>query len=162
MKLAVNTVIFGLNEAVAEGLVLAEAAGVDRAMAYDVFAASAVGAPYVGYKRAAFVEPEATPVAFSLDLAAKDLGLIRDLADRRRRSRCPRRGRTSTCIRTAAAALGGGTDFSTVAIAPAQSSGRESRRTRQEGRDDRTASRTDGPAGTRSSGKGSNQWPTGS
>jgi len=30
MKLAVNTVIFGLNGALAEGLVLAEAAGVDR------------------------------------------------------------------------------------------------------------------------------------
>ena len=38
MKLAVNTVIFGLNEAVAEALVLAEAAGIDRALAYDVLA----------------------------------------------------------------------------------------------------------------------------
>ena len=34
MKLAVNTVIFGLNEALAEGLVLAEAAGIDRELAY--------------------------------------------------------------------------------------------------------------------------------
>ena len=74
MKLAVNTVIFGLNEALAEGLVLAEAAGIDRALAYDVIAASAAGAPFVGYKRAAFVDPDATPVAFALDLAAKDLG----------------------------------------------------------------------------------------
>ena len=81
MKLAVNTVIFGLNEALAEGLVLAEAAGIDRAAAYDVLAASAAGAPYVGYKRAAFLEPEATPVAFALDLAAKDLRLIGELAD---------------------------------------------------------------------------------
>ena len=30
MKLAVNAVIFGLNEALAEGLVLAEAAGIER------------------------------------------------------------------------------------------------------------------------------------
>jgi 3-hydroxyisobutyrate dehydrogenase-like beta-hydroxyacid dehydrogenase len=81
MKLAVNTVIFGLNEAVAEGLVLAEAAGIDRALAYDVIAASAAGAPFVGYKRAAFVEPEGTPVAFALDLAEKDLRLIGGLAD---------------------------------------------------------------------------------
>ena len=73
MKLAVNTVIFGLNEALAEGLVLAEAAGIDRSAAYDVLAASAVGAPFVGYKRAAFLDPETTPVAFALDLAAKDL-----------------------------------------------------------------------------------------
>ena len=73
MKLAVNTVIFGLNGAVAEGLVLAEAAGVPRELAYEVIAASAVGAPYVGYKRAAFLDPAGTPVAFALDLAAKDL-----------------------------------------------------------------------------------------
>ena len=58
MKLAVNTVIFGLNGALSEGLVLAELAGIDREAAYDVLAASAVGAPYVGYKRAAFVDPD--------------------------------------------------------------------------------------------------------
>lgn len=81
MKLAVNTVIFGLNEALAEGLVLAEAAGIDRTAAYDVLAASAVGAPFVGYKRAAFLDPAATPVAFALDLAAKDLRLITSLAE---------------------------------------------------------------------------------
>jgi len=76
MKLAVNTVIFGLNGAVAEGLVLAEAAGVERALAYDVIAASAAGAPYVAYKRAAFMEPDTTPVAFAVELAEKDLTLI--------------------------------------------------------------------------------------
>jgi 3-hydroxyisobutyrate dehydrogenase-like beta-hydroxyacid dehydrogenase len=81
MKLAVNTVIFGLNQALAEGLVLAEAAGIDRARAYDVLAASAVGAPYVGYKRAAFLEPDTTPVAFALELAAKDLRLIEALSE---------------------------------------------------------------------------------
>jgi 3-hydroxyisobutyrate dehydrogenase-like beta-hydroxyacid dehydrogenase len=114
MKLAVNTLIFGLNEAVAEGLVLAEAAGVDRAMAYDIFAASAAGAPYVGYKRAAFVEPESTPVAFSIDLAAKDLGLIRDLANRVGLE-MPQARTNLDVLRTTAAALGGGTDFSAVA-----------------------------------------------
>jgi 3-hydroxyisobutyrate dehydrogenase/2-hydroxy-3-oxopropionate reductase len=76
MKLAVNAVIFGLNEALAEGLVLAERAGIDRQVAYDVLAASAVGAPYLGYKRGAFLDPEGTPVTFALDLAAKDLRLI--------------------------------------------------------------------------------------
>jgi 3-hydroxyisobutyrate dehydrogenase-like beta-hydroxyacid dehydrogenase len=80
MKLAVNTVIFGLNEALAEGLVLAERAGIARDKAYDVMAASAIGAPYVGYKRAAFLDPEGTPVAFAVDLAAKDLRLITELA----------------------------------------------------------------------------------
>jgi 3-hydroxyisobutyrate dehydrogenase-like beta-hydroxyacid dehydrogenase len=81
MKLAVNTLIFGLNEALAEGLVLAERAGIDRALAYDVLAASAAGAPFVGYKRAAFLDPAATPTAFSLQLAEKDLRLITQLAD---------------------------------------------------------------------------------
>jgi 3-hydroxyisobutyrate dehydrogenase/2-hydroxy-3-oxopropionate reductase len=76
MKLAVNALIFGLNQALAEGLVLAELAGVDRAAAYDVLAASAAGAPFVGYKRGAFLDPAGTPVAFTTDLAAKDLRLI--------------------------------------------------------------------------------------
>ena len=114
MKLAVNTVIFGLNEAVAEGLVLAEAAGVGRAMAYDIIAASAAGAPYLGYKRPAFVEPQTTPVAFSLDLAAKDLGLIHDLSDSVGLD-LPQTGTNLEAIRDAAAALGGDADFSAVA-----------------------------------------------
>jgi 3-hydroxyisobutyrate dehydrogenase/2-hydroxy-3-oxopropionate reductase len=81
MKLAVNTLIFGLNQALAEGLTLAAAAGIEPASAYDVLVASAAGAPLVAYKRSAFLEPETTPVAFSLDLAAKDLRLIAELAD---------------------------------------------------------------------------------
>jgi 3-hydroxyisobutyrate dehydrogenase-like beta-hydroxyacid dehydrogenase len=80
MKLAVNAVVHGLNQALAEALVLAERAGVDRAQAYEVFAASAIGAPFVHYKRSSYVDPEATPVAFMLDLVAKDLALIDDLA----------------------------------------------------------------------------------
>jgi 3-hydroxyisobutyrate dehydrogenase len=80
MKLAVNTLIYGLNGAVSEGLVLAERNGIDRALAYDVLVASAAGAPFVAYKRAAFVDPENTPVAFSLGLAEKDLRLITELA----------------------------------------------------------------------------------
>lgn len=114
MKLGVNTVIFGLNEALAEGLVLAEAAGIERALAYRVIAESAAGAPFVGYKRAAFVEPDATPVAFALDLAAKDLGLIRDLAERVGLE-LPQSGTNLDVVRSAAAAVGGGADFSAVA-----------------------------------------------
>jgi len=114
MKLAVNTVIFGLNEAVSEGLVLAEAAGVDRTMAYDVIAASAVGAPYVQYKRAAFLDPDGTATAFSLDLAAKDLGLIGDLADRVGLG-LPQSQVNLDVVRRASADLGGESDFSRVA-----------------------------------------------
>jgi 3-hydroxyisobutyrate dehydrogenase-like beta-hydroxyacid dehydrogenase len=82
MKLVVNATLHGLNLALSEGLVLAEKAGVGRTAAYEVLAASAVAAPYLHYKRAAFERPEETPVAFSLDLAAKDLDLALALAER--------------------------------------------------------------------------------
>jgi 3-hydroxyisobutyrate dehydrogenase-like beta-hydroxyacid dehydrogenase len=82
MKLTVNSVLHGLNLALAEGLVLAEKAGVDRATAYEVFAASVIAAPFVHYKREAFEHPGRPPVAFSLDLVAKDLDLALGLAGR--------------------------------------------------------------------------------
>jgi 3-hydroxyisobutyrate dehydrogenase-like beta-hydroxyacid dehydrogenase len=81
-KLAVNGLLHSFNVALSEALVLAEKAGVDREAAYEVFASGAAGAPYVHYKREAFEHPEATAVAFTLDLAAKDLELARRLGDR--------------------------------------------------------------------------------
>lgn len=114
MKLAVNTVIFGLNGALAEGLVLAEAAGIDRSLAYDVLAASAAGAPFVGYKRAAFLEPEDTPVAFALELAAKDLRLISAMADSVGQP-LPQTGTNIELIRSAAAGGRADRDLATVA-----------------------------------------------
>lgn len=80
MKLAVNALVHAINVALSEALVLAEKAGVERSTAYDVFSAGAGAAPFVHYKRAAFEHPEDTPVAFSLDLVAKDLDLILGLA----------------------------------------------------------------------------------
>jgi 3-hydroxyisobutyrate dehydrogenase-like beta-hydroxyacid dehydrogenase len=82
MKLAVNAVVHGLNEALAEGLVLAEAAGIERSLAYEVFASSAAGAPFVQYKRQAYEQPEDAPVAFRLALVRKDLELILDFSER--------------------------------------------------------------------------------
>jgi 3-hydroxyisobutyrate dehydrogenase/2-hydroxy-3-oxopropionate reductase len=78
-KLAVNAIVHGLNAALSEALVLAEEAGVERTVAYEVFASGAVGAPFVQYKRAAYESPDEAAVAFSLDLVAKDLELITDL-----------------------------------------------------------------------------------
>jgi 3-hydroxyisobutyrate dehydrogenase-like beta-hydroxyacid dehydrogenase len=114
MKLAVNTVIFGLNGAVAESLVLAERNGIDRALAYEILAASAVGAPYVAYKRAAFLDPETTPVAFSLALAEKDLRLIRALAGVSGPS-MPQAAVNLEIIRSAERSVGDDADFSAVA-----------------------------------------------
>ncbi len=80
VKLAVNALVHAIDVGLSEALVLAEKAGVDRSAAYDVFAAGAAAAPFVLYKRAAFEHPDETPPAFSLDLMAKDLDLILDLA----------------------------------------------------------------------------------
>lgn len=81
-KLAVNGLVHGLNIALSEALVLAEKAGIPRDVAYEIFASGAGGAPFVQYKRDAYLRPDETPVAFSLDLVAKDLALITGLAKR--------------------------------------------------------------------------------
>jgi len=114
MKLAVNTLIFGLNGAVAEGLVLAERNGIDRTLAYEVLASSAAGAPMVGYKRANFVEPDTAPVAFSLALADKDLRLIRELAETSDTS-MPQATVNLDTIQAAERSMGEHLDFSMVA-----------------------------------------------
>jgi 3-hydroxyisobutyrate dehydrogenase-like beta-hydroxyacid dehydrogenase len=75
MKLSVNLVVHTLNAAVSEALALAVEAGVSPSGAYDIFQESVVAAPFVNYKRAAFLDPD-TPVAMSLALTNKDLGLI--------------------------------------------------------------------------------------
>jgi len=104
MKLAVNSVLHGLNLALAEALVLAERAGVERAVAYEVFAASAIAAPFVHYKREAFEHPGRPPVAFSIDLVAKDLDLILALAAEAGATM----GQAATNARVAAAAVAAG------------------------------------------------------
>jgi 3-hydroxyisobutyrate dehydrogenase-like beta-hydroxyacid dehydrogenase len=82
IKLALNAIVHAVNIAVAEALVLAERSGVDRATAYEVFANSVAGSPFIQYKQGAFLNPDETPVDFSLDLVAKDLDLILGLAER--------------------------------------------------------------------------------
>ena len=114
MKLAVNTVIYGLNGAVSEGLVLAERSGIDRGAAYDVLANSAVGAPYLQYKRAAFVEPDTTPVAFALELAEKDLRLIGELAGESGTA-MPQATINLEAIRAAERTVGADADFARLA-----------------------------------------------
>jgi 3-hydroxyisobutyrate dehydrogenase/2-hydroxy-3-oxopropionate reductase len=114
MKLAVNVVIFGLNQAVAEGLALAEAAGIERETAYEVIATGAAGAPYVGYKRAQFLDPEHAPVAFSLALTEKDLRLIGETADALGQP-LPQTAVNLEIVRAAASDGRAGRDFATVA-----------------------------------------------
>jgi 3-hydroxyisobutyrate dehydrogenase/2-hydroxy-3-oxopropionate reductase len=80
MKLAVNAIVYGLMGALAEGLVLAERAGIDRLAAYEVIASSAVAAPVVHYRREVFERPDEGQVSFRLALGVKDLRLIVELA----------------------------------------------------------------------------------
>jgi 3-hydroxyisobutyrate dehydrogenase len=80
MKLAVNLIVHDLNAAVSEALLMAKTAGIAAEDAYDVFEDSVIAAPFVVYKRAAFLDPR-TSVAMSLDLVNKDLRLITALAD---------------------------------------------------------------------------------
>ena len=80
IKLAVNSIVYGLGQAVSEALVLAEAAGIERSRAYEVFANSAIAAPFVHYRQEAFLKPGEVPVAFRMVLARKDLDLALALA----------------------------------------------------------------------------------
>ncbi len=81
MKLAVNTIVHGLNCSLSEALVLAERAGIERTAAYEVFLNSAIAAPFVAYRQEAFEHPGEVPVAFRMVLAVKDLRLAEQLAD---------------------------------------------------------------------------------
>lgn len=80
MKLAVNSIVFSINQTVAEALVMTERSGIDRAVAYDTFCASAAGAPVIKYRREVFLRPGELPVSFTIDLAVKDLELITEHA----------------------------------------------------------------------------------
>ncbi|HEX5630155.1 MAG TPA: NAD(P)-dependent oxidoreductase [Acidimicrobiia bacterium] len=121
-KLAVNSLVHGLNVALSEALVLAERAGVDRTTAYEVFASGAAGAPFVQYKRAAYENPDTTPVAFSLDLVAKDLELITALGGRVGAPQA--QAETGLAIVRAAVAAGmGDADLSALAVYLRQKAG---------------------------------------
>jgi len=75
VKLALNLVIAGTAELLAESLTLAEAHGVDRAVLLEITAASAVGSPFIKYKTAPLLAEDYTST-FSTRLMHKDLDLI--------------------------------------------------------------------------------------
>ena len=79
MKLAVNMLIHGLNQTVAEALTLAEAAGIDPSVAYRAFELSAAAAPMLHYRKPLYLDEAANPVSFALSLAGKDVRLAIDL-----------------------------------------------------------------------------------
>jgi 3-hydroxyisobutyrate dehydrogenase-like beta-hydroxyacid dehydrogenase len=82
LKLAVNSVLYGLNQAVAEAVALAEKSGVPPDIALDVMAKGAAGAPMLTYRREQYLHPDEAPISFTVDLAHKDLTLALEHAQR--------------------------------------------------------------------------------
>jgi 3-hydroxyisobutyrate dehydrogenase-like beta-hydroxyacid dehydrogenase len=75
VKLAINLMIGGLAQLMAEALVLGEASGVSRAALLEVMGGSAAGAPFVRYKTDALLADDYS-ATFTTALMAKDLDLI--------------------------------------------------------------------------------------
>jgi 3-hydroxyisobutyrate dehydrogenase-like beta-hydroxyacid dehydrogenase len=80
MKIVVNMLIHGLNQTVAEALLLAEASGIDVAVAFRTIENSAAAAPMLGYRKDIYLDEASTPVSFALSLARKDVELAMDMA----------------------------------------------------------------------------------
>jgi 3-hydroxyisobutyrate dehydrogenase len=82
MKLAVNSLIHGINQTLAEAMTLAEAAGIARDAAFDVIEKSAAAAPMLKYRRPLYLDEAAHDVTFTVALARKDMEVTAALADR--------------------------------------------------------------------------------
>ena len=82
MKLSLMLILYGLNSAMAEGLCLAAESGIPLERAYEILTESSISSPYIQYKQQAFLS-ENEPVAMAMNLVAKDLNLINELAQSR-------------------------------------------------------------------------------
>ena len=80
MKLAINSVIHSLNQAAAESLNLAQAAGIELPLAYEALESSAACAPMLRYRKPLYLDEQAHQVTFTVGLAAKDVDLATRLA----------------------------------------------------------------------------------
>lgn len=74
VKLALNLMIGGTTQLLAEALVLAERHGLERQKLLQVIGGSAIGSPYVNYKRETLLSGDYTST-FTARLLHKDLGL---------------------------------------------------------------------------------------
>ena len=80
MKLAINSVIHSLNQAAAESLNLAQAAGIELPLAFEALESSAACAPMLRYRKPLYLDERAHQVTFTIGLAAKDVDLATRLA----------------------------------------------------------------------------------
>ena len=79
VKLALNVMIAGTCELMAEALVLGELGGVAPDKLLEVMGNSAVGSPFVKYKTAPLLAGDYS-ATFTASMMQKDLGLVRSLA----------------------------------------------------------------------------------
>jgi 3-hydroxyisobutyrate dehydrogenase-like beta-hydroxyacid dehydrogenase len=80
VKLAINLVIAGLAQLMAEALVLGERSGVSRASLLETMGDSAAGAPFVKYKTEPLLRDDYS-ATFTTNLMEKDLDLVLDAAE---------------------------------------------------------------------------------
>jgi 3-hydroxyisobutyrate dehydrogenase-like beta-hydroxyacid dehydrogenase len=80
MKLALNLMVGGTTQLLAEALVMGEGNGLERAQMLEVMGASAVGSPLVKYKSAALAADDYSPT-FSTTGMHKDLRLAVECAN---------------------------------------------------------------------------------
>jgi 3-hydroxyisobutyrate dehydrogenase-like beta-hydroxyacid dehydrogenase len=109
VKLAVNLVIAGLAQLMAEALVLGEAFGVTRAALLETMGDSAAGAPFVHYKTEPLLRDDYS-ATFTTRLMEKDLDLVLDAAQAAG-VRLPLAVEVKTLVRSAIDAGYGDDDF---------------------------------------------------
>lgn len=80
-KLSINLLLAIVGQGIGETVLLADKAGLERAKVLEMIAESAMNTPLFASKREMY-ETEEFPAAFMLKLMAKDLGLIKEQAER--------------------------------------------------------------------------------
>jgi len=80
VKLAINLMVGGLAQLMAEALVLGEASGVSRSALLEVMGSSAAGAPFVKYKTEPLLRDDFS-ATFTTALMEKDIDLVLEAAD---------------------------------------------------------------------------------
>jgi len=109
VKLAINLVIAGLAQLMAEALVLGEASGVSRAALLETMGDSAAGAPFVKYKTEPLLRDDYS-ATFTTSLMEKDLDLVLEAAEAVG-VRLPLAGEIQGLVRSAIEAGYGDDDF---------------------------------------------------
>jgi len=81
MKLAVNSLIHGINQTLAEAMTLAEVSGIAPETAFEVIEASAACAPMLKYRKPLYLDEAGNDVTFTVALARKDMEVTAALAE---------------------------------------------------------------------------------